>query len=86
MGHEDLITLLCVHTYFHQYKSCYQQIINSGQHTHSLKPVRIATPTAHGRTMLYWYIQCVERWTVISFVYHSPSMCAFTLLRMCVHI
>ena len=45
-----------MHAYVHQYK-CYY-------HTHSLKPVQIATPTCtpHGLfTMLhvYWYMQCV---------------------------
>ena len=68
---------------------CTKAIINRGQHTHSLKPVQITTPTPDGLfTMLYCYMQCVERWFVILFVYHSPSMCASTLIdvRMCVHI
>ena len=85
MGREYLINLH-IHMHVHVYQ--YTAIINRGQHTHSLKPVQIAAPTPHGLfTMLYWYMQCVERWIVIffciSFSIHVCLYLAGSYLSMC---
>ena len=82
---------MCVHICTHMLIST-KAIINRGQHAHSLKSVQIAAPTPHGLfTMLYWYMQCVERWIAIffclSFVHPCVPLCCCVCvcLSMCTY-